>query len=435
LFEELRHVFSRDQVFMDVTDIEPGLDFKTVLKAKVESCDVLIAVIGKGWLDEIDRLAKEDDLCRFEIETALKRGIRVVPVLVDGAKMMDKGALPPSLQPFSTKQAIRLSSDSFENDAASLIAVLKKDVKPRRTGWFGWGSAQRAKPKANPSPAKFQAGPKPPEAAPQGPPETGSWLLLLPAALAASSVWLVYRVSEFFLQQGGTWSGAYTMGLQGSIDGVVAGVVGIFVLAWLLARLAPKQSGVFHALCWLAWIVPMSWAFGEVAFATGIFLPDNSMIGIALGYFAASVVAAVSALIRMRRRRGRLSATEAGITAMGVGTGAAFTLSYWLGPTLTGVFGSAASGTSGMIVGWFAGSLLALMLVGLAARRWGAPFSAGALLLYWAVMTGQVLAFSWWWYASWPSDVQQAIGASLAISAAVSVVLLLGRARSVQTQA
>ena len=77
---------------MDVDAIGLGDDFVEVIETTVAKCDVLIAVIGKNWVTFKDdhgdrRLDNPEDFVRMEIGVALKRKIRVIPVLVDGALM------------------------------------------------------------------------------------------------------------------------------------------------------------------------------------------------------------------------------------------------------------------------------------------------------------------------------------------------------------
>jgi TIR domain len=79
------------RVFMDLDSIEAGLDFAEVIREAVDSCAVLVALIGRQWATLADeeghpRLNNPDDFVRFEIQRALQRGVRVIPVLVDGAK-------------------------------------------------------------------------------------------------------------------------------------------------------------------------------------------------------------------------------------------------------------------------------------------------------------------------------------------------------------
>src|SRR5262249_27076475 len=91
LLTELERAFPK-RVFMDVSAIEPGLDFLEVLEKALRSCKALIVVIGKGWLNATDelgrrRLGNRHDYVRLEVATALKRNIRVIPVLVGDATM------------------------------------------------------------------------------------------------------------------------------------------------------------------------------------------------------------------------------------------------------------------------------------------------------------------------------------------------------------
>jgi hypothetical protein len=54
LFDRLQEAFRPEQLFIDVDNIAPGLDFVQVLEEQVAKCDVLLAVIGKGWIDARD---------------------------------------------------------------------------------------------------------------------------------------------------------------------------------------------------------------------------------------------------------------------------------------------------------------------------------------------------------------------------------------------
>ena len=84
--------FRAEDVFKDVDNIEPGEDFIERITAAVGSCDVLLALIGPQWLTITDengqrRLDNPEDFVRLEIETALTRKIRVIPILADEARI------------------------------------------------------------------------------------------------------------------------------------------------------------------------------------------------------------------------------------------------------------------------------------------------------------------------------------------------------------
>lgn len=87
LFDQLAASLGADRVFKDADSIEPVDDFAEVISDAVSSCAVL-AVIGDRWLAAADedgrRLDDPGDFVRLEIEAALTRGVRVIPVLVGG---------------------------------------------------------------------------------------------------------------------------------------------------------------------------------------------------------------------------------------------------------------------------------------------------------------------------------------------------------------
>ncbi|HET6972888.1 MAG TPA: toll/interleukin-1 receptor domain-containing protein [Pyrinomonadaceae bacterium] len=113
LSEKLEQRFGDDSVFLDVDNIPLGVDFREFIGNAVGQCDVLIALIGEEWVRAVDdrgnrRLDDPSDFVRIEIESALKRSIPVIPVLVDGVKMPAKDELPPSIQSLVYRNATEL---------------------------------------------------------------------------------------------------------------------------------------------------------------------------------------------------------------------------------------------------------------------------------------------------------------------------------------
>jgi hypothetical protein len=99
---------------MDVDTVEPGVDFVEELQRTVESCDFFLAVLGTQWLAARDedgqhRLSNPEDFVVLEIGAALKRAnIRVVPILVGGARMPRSTELPERLSGLTRRQALIL---------------------------------------------------------------------------------------------------------------------------------------------------------------------------------------------------------------------------------------------------------------------------------------------------------------------------------------
>lgn len=112
---------------MDINAIEPGMDFGVRIEQAVESCDVLIALIGDDWLDIADasgrrRLDDPEDFVRLEIASALRReDLRVIPVLVEGATMPPAIELPTDLKPLARRNALELSDARWRYDVERLI--------------------------------------------------------------------------------------------------------------------------------------------------------------------------------------------------------------------------------------------------------------------------------------------------------------------------
>jgi TIR domain len=133
LFDRLAEHFRGAEVFKDVDSIEPGDDFVDVITRAVESCDVLLALIGDRWLTMTDgegrrRIDDPDDYVRVEIEAALSRNVRVVPILVYGAKMPRAHDLPDSLAGLVRRQALELTATRFDEDLTRLLKVLDRTL-------------------------------------------------------------------------------------------------------------------------------------------------------------------------------------------------------------------------------------------------------------------------------------------------------------------
>lgn len=133
LVDRLTKAHGRERLFMDVDGIEPGADFVKVIDEKLSSCSVMLAVIGPHWLGARDqngwrRLDSASDFVRIEIESALTRGVRLIPVLVDGATMPRAEDLPPTMQPLVRRNAVRLTHESFGADADRLATALGGSV-------------------------------------------------------------------------------------------------------------------------------------------------------------------------------------------------------------------------------------------------------------------------------------------------------------------
>jgi S1-C subfamily serine protease len=167
------------QVFIDVTGIEPGLDFVEAIDKEVSSCDVCIVVIGPRWLTSEDhtgvrRLENGNDFVRLEVATALKRNVRVIPVLVAGARMPRPEELPEDLKLLARRNAIDIDDTDFDNDVRRLAETVERVLAAASPGPAG--PQVRAEKAQQPATSKLPL-----------------WKLLVPAGLVVvlGGLWLL----------------------------------------------------------------------------------------------------------------------------------------------------------------------------------------------------------------------------------------------------
>jgi hypothetical protein len=135
IYDWLIQQFDRDSVFKDVDSIPLGVDFRTYLDERVAKCQVFLAVIGRYWMRKRggkgkSRLEDPGDYVRIEIESALKRGIPVIPVLVGGASIPPADRLPVSIQDLAFRNGVAIRTDpDFHHDMDRLLKSLKQQIQ------------------------------------------------------------------------------------------------------------------------------------------------------------------------------------------------------------------------------------------------------------------------------------------------------------------
>lgn len=135
LHEYLETAFGAEQVFKDVEDIPPGVDFREHLQNSIANCNIVLVMIGNRWVNITDadgerRLFKPDDWVRTEVATALASAdTMTIPVLVEGATPPQADDLPDDLKELAYRNAFQLRNDpDFPSDARRLIDFLKTEM-------------------------------------------------------------------------------------------------------------------------------------------------------------------------------------------------------------------------------------------------------------------------------------------------------------------
>ena len=135
IHEKLAKVFGNENVFRDTNDILGGANWRQVLEREVNSCKVMVVVIGPEWAnltnpDGQKRLFDSNDVTRWEVETGLRRskaeGITLIPVRVTGAQIPKKEELPESLwQLFDVQWRNLQNFPQFDRDMEDLISDIR----------------------------------------------------------------------------------------------------------------------------------------------------------------------------------------------------------------------------------------------------------------------------------------------------------------------
>jgi hypothetical protein len=133
LYDALSGHFGRKRLFFDIDHIAPGQDFVQVLEDSLNRSSVMIVVIGKRWGGSgkigARRIDDPGDFVRLEVASGLRRPeLKVIPALIQGAKMPGPAALADELKDLSRRNAIELSDLRWREDVDRLIASLERDM-------------------------------------------------------------------------------------------------------------------------------------------------------------------------------------------------------------------------------------------------------------------------------------------------------------------
>ena len=138
LYDALTARFGSQRIFVDIDHISPGQDFIQVVDDAVGRCAVLLVVMGKRWAGTgrvgKRRIDDPGDFVRLEVVGGLRRaGLRMIPVLVGGAKMLGPTELPEDLRELSRRNAFELSDTRWKEDVARLTTELDRVMGPTAT--------------------------------------------------------------------------------------------------------------------------------------------------------------------------------------------------------------------------------------------------------------------------------------------------------------
>lgn len=143
--DRLVRKFGETSVFMDVENLFAGQRFDQELDKALSQCQVVVAVIGRNWMDLLTahRRAGGRDYVREEIGGALRRQIAVIPVMVGR-----EGQLPPLPRPDELPAELRdillfqkhgVAHETFSRDSDQLVVAIGNILRAQRSDapWKG----------------------------------------------------------------------------------------------------------------------------------------------------------------------------------------------------------------------------------------------------------------------------------------------------------
>jgi hypothetical protein len=135
VYDRLGRLLSKRHVFFDVDTIAGGKDFVTEMTEAVRKSDVVLLFIGKRWLDPegAPRICEPEDHVRAEVRVALQSAPVLLPVLVDGAAMPRADLLPEDIRGITTKNALPLRHETFDDDAENILATIMGGGRKQRS--------------------------------------------------------------------------------------------------------------------------------------------------------------------------------------------------------------------------------------------------------------------------------------------------------------
>lgn len=144
LSDALAARYGSGNVFLDFANIPAGIDFRSHIRDALSQSDVVLAVIGPGWVGAASRggeprLHDPDDYIRTELRTALSLGKPLVPVLVGGAVFPAQSLLPDDISALAHFVAIPIGHATWAQDVSELTRCLDRfETGSRWMRWLPW---------------------------------------------------------------------------------------------------------------------------------------------------------------------------------------------------------------------------------------------------------------------------------------------------------
>jgi hypothetical protein len=148
---DLNRVFGKDQVFLDKQDLRGGSSWRDEIMGALGSKPIVLALITPDYFDAVRdgsrRIDRDDDPVGEELLAAFEANAQIIPLLSEGVKMPPAASLPARLQSITSRHALRLRSEDWNNDLLRLIEdVVAGGVKVQDKDWrLSFGGAPQVR--------------------------------------------------------------------------------------------------------------------------------------------------------------------------------------------------------------------------------------------------------------------------------------------------
>jgi uncharacterized protein YukJ len=115
----------RATVFWDIDSLTAGKNYRDAIERAIGDSDAFIALVGPAWTERVSELQGQDDVLRGEVAYALTRGVPVIPVIIEGARLPAKADLPSDIRPLADLQQLVLPHLYFEEGMQRLLDQLR----------------------------------------------------------------------------------------------------------------------------------------------------------------------------------------------------------------------------------------------------------------------------------------------------------------------
>jgi TIR domain len=134
VYDRLVAVLSKDTVFFDISSVRGGDDFVRKIELEIGRSNAALIFIGNKWLELPDQARKSriwnaNDYVRAEVRAALRGNALVLPILVSGTRMPKPEDLPNDIAGISSKNALFLRHETFDDDVDNIISTVLGETR------------------------------------------------------------------------------------------------------------------------------------------------------------------------------------------------------------------------------------------------------------------------------------------------------------------